>query len=176
MKSREGLLTTGQAAGLLGSSRQHVVDLCQRGQLDYQTTGAHRRVRRSDVEALARRRRGVTREEVRSLWLNRAVAAQLAQEPERVLALARENLARFQRIHAGRSAERWLKRWERILEQGPELAMETLTSTAPEASELRQNSPFPGALDNKQRHAVLDAFDRYWKQRVAWIARSWGLF
>jgi excisionase family DNA binding protein len=168
MKSLESqLLTTGQAAGLLGSSRQHIVDLCQRGQLDYQTTGAHRRLRRADVEALARRRRGVTREELRSLWLNRAVAAQLAQDPERVLGLARENLARFRRIHEGRSAEQWLKRWEWILDQGPELAMETLTSTAPEAFDLRQNSPFPGALNDSQRHAVLDAFDRYWRQRVA---------
>jgi len=39
--------------------------------------------------------------------------------------------------------------------------METLTSTAPEAADLRQNSPFPGAL------TVLDYFDRYWRQRVA---------
>ncbi len=161
------LLTTGQAARLLGSSRQHVVDLCQRGRLNYQTTGAHRRLRRTDVEALAWRRRGMTREQLRSLWLNRAVAAQLAQEPERVLKLARENLARFQKIHASRSAERWLKLWEEILDQGPEVVMETLTSTAPEASELRQNSPFPGALADTQRRAVLDSFDRYWKQRVA---------
>ena len=109
----------------------------------------------------------MTREEQRSLWLNRAVAAQLAQNPERVLGLARENLARFRRIHAGRSAERWLKRWQEILDGGPEVTMETLTSTAPEAFELRQNSPFPGALAVKQRLAVLDAFDRYWKQRVA---------
>lgn len=161
------LLTTGQAARLLGSSRQHVVDLCRRGELDYQTTGAHRRLRASDVKALARRRRGMTREELRSLWLNRAVAAELAQDPERVLALARENLARFRQIHAGRSADRWLKRWQQILDQGPEPAMEALTSTAPEASDLRQNSPFPGALADSQRRAVLDSFDRYWKQRLA---------
>src|SRR5207247_9059361 len=162
------LLTTGQAAGLLGCSRQHVVDLCQRGQLDYQTTGAHRRLRRSDVEALARRRRGMTREELRSLWLNRAVAAEMAQDPDRVIGLARENLARFQRIHAGRSAEHSLKRWEWILDQGPELAMETLTSTAAEASDLRQNSPFPGVLTERPCHAAPAALCGEWGQRV-WI-------
>ena len=161
------LVTTGEAARMLGSSRQHVVDLCQRGTLDYQTTGVHRRLRRTDVEALARGRRGMTREQLRSLWLNRAVAAELAQRPERVLELARENLSRFQKIHAGRSAERWLKRWERILAQGPEVVMETLTSTAPEASDLRQNSPFPGTLSDRQRRAILDGFDRYWKRRAA---------
>lgn len=165
-KSDTELLTTGEAARMLGSSRQHVVDLCQRGKLDCQTTGTHRRLLRTDVQALARRQ-AMTREQVRSLWLNRAVAAQLAQEPERVLGLARDNLARFQKIHARRSAERWLKRWGEILDQGPEVVMQTLTSTAPEASELRQNSPFPGALADSERRAVLDGFDRYWKQRVA---------
>lgn len=161
------LVTTGEAARMLGSSRQHVVDLCQRGKLDYQTTGVHRRLRRTDVEALARGRRGMTREQLRSLWLNRAVAAELAQQPERVLGLARENLGRFQKIHASRSAEHWLKRWERILAQGPEVVMETLTSTAPEASDLRQNSPFPGTLSDGQRRAILNGFDRYWKGRAA---------
>jgi len=167
MESTErDLLTTGQAAGLLGSSRQHVVDLCERGELGYQTTGVHRRVRRDDVEALARRRRVMTREQMRSLWLNRAVAAQLAQDPERVLGLARVNLARFQEIHARRSPEYWLKRWDRILSQGPEVVMQTLTSTTPQASELRQNSPFPGVLTDDQRHSVLDSFERFWLQRA----------
>jgi excisionase family DNA binding protein len=161
------LLTTGQAARVLGSSRQHVVDLCERGELNCQTVGSHRRVRRDDLQALARRRRGLTREQLRSLWLNRAVAAQVAQEPERVLGLARENLDRFYEIHAGRSAEYWLKRWDRILARGPEVVMETLTSTTPEASELRQNSPFAGVLTDDQRLSVLDAFERFWKQRAA---------
>src|SRR6266567_2483790 len=71
------LITTGQAAQLLGCSRQHVVDLCERGDFDFQTTSVHRRLRRGDVQAFARRRHGMTREELRSLWLNRAVAARL---------------------------------------------------------------------------------------------------
>ena len=46
------LLTTGEAATLLNCSRQHVVDLCDRGDLPFTTVGTHRRVRRSDVEAI----------------------------------------------------------------------------------------------------------------------------
>src|SRR2546428_12705679 len=106
MKSLETeLVTTGEAARMLGSSRQHVVDLCQRGTLDYQTTGVHRRLRRTDVEALARGRRGMTREQLRSLWLNRAVAAELAHRPEYVLVLSSGNLWRFHRDDASRCAE-----------------------------------------------------------------------
>jgi excisionase family DNA binding protein len=48
------LLTTGEVAVLLGSSRQHVVDLWERGLLPYVRVGTHRRVRRADVEAVLR--------------------------------------------------------------------------------------------------------------------------
>ncbi|MPY81460.1 MAG: helix-turn-helix domain-containing protein, partial [Actinophytocola sp.] len=37
----EQLLSTGQAAEVLGCSRQHVVDLCSSGQLPYVTVGTH---------------------------------------------------------------------------------------------------------------------------------------
>ena len=60
------LITTGEAARLLGVSRQHVVDLCDRGLLACERTPVHRRVRRTDVDVL-RRRGELTREEMRSL-------------------------------------------------------------------------------------------------------------
>lgn len=61
--------TTGEAALILNSSRQHVVDLCNRGDLPYVTVGTHRRIRRSDLEAVAERTLGLTRDQRRSLWL-----------------------------------------------------------------------------------------------------------
>ena len=127
----------------------------------------HRRLLRSEVEALARPRRGVTREELRSLWLNRAVAGHLARDPQRVLMRARRNLERFSQIHSGSTVEHWLKRWQNVLDQGPEAVMETLTSTTPEAADLRQNSPFAGVLPQRERRAVLNSFARYWKQTAA---------
>ncbi len=42
-------LTTGEAARLLGTSRQHVVDLCNAGHLPYRVVGKHRRVSRHDI-------------------------------------------------------------------------------------------------------------------------------
>ena len=39
-----GLLTTGEVAKLLGTSRQQVVNLCERGDLPFVMVGKHRRV------------------------------------------------------------------------------------------------------------------------------------
>jgi hypothetical protein len=118
------------------------------------------------VEAL-RKRSQLTREETRSLWLNRAVAARVARDPVAILARARQNLDRFERIHEGTSVTTWLERWRRVLDDGPEAVMEVLTSTAPDASELRQNSPFPGVLPEDERRAVLDSFTDYWSRAAA---------
>lgn len=163
---RRDLLRTGEAARLLGTSRQHVVDLCDRGELECVRTPVHRRVRRDEVEALVRRKQ-VTREELRSLWFNRAVAARIARDPDRALKRARANLARLQAVHAGGSAIHWVKRWDEVLAKGPEVVMETLTSLSPDAAELRQNSPFPGVVPESERRRVLESFSRYWKHTTA---------
>jgi excisionase family DNA binding protein len=68
------LLTTGEAAKILNTSRQHVVDLCDRGELPFVTTGSHRRILRADVEALRTRTQRLTRDQERSLWLGYATA------------------------------------------------------------------------------------------------------
>lgn len=166
MKRTPELITTGEAARLLGVSRQHVVDLCDRGLMPCERTPVHRRLRRSDVEAL-RKPRELTREEMRSLWLNRAVAARIAQDPVTVLSRARQNLDRFEQIHEGTPVGIWLERWRRVLDSGPEAVMKVLTSTAPEASELRQNSPFPGVVPDDERHAVLRSFADHWRGSAA---------
>jgi len=59
-------LTTGEAAEILGDSRQHVVDLCERGDLACSKPGAHRRIRRSEVARLASP--GLNREQEKALW------------------------------------------------------------------------------------------------------------
>jgi hypothetical protein len=104
---------------------------------------------------------------MRSLWLNRAVASRVAQDPVGVLAHARRNLDRFAKIHEGSSVVTWLERWRRVLDSGPEAVMQVLTSTAPEAAELRQNSPFAGVLPAAERRAVLDSFANAWQPGAA---------
>ena len=151
------LLTTGEAAALLGSSRQHVVDLCERGELSFTTTGKHRRLRRGDVEAIQARTHRLTRDQRRSLWLAYAVAAHVVEDPEGAVAVARINLEQMRRAVRG-EARLWLDEWERLLDGPVDELLETLTSRSPRARELRQNSPFAGLLGDEERLRLLAAW------------------
>jgi len=156
MRAGGGLLTTGEAAVLLRSPRAHVVDLCLRGLLPYVVVGAQRRIRRADVEALIRP--GLSQEESQSLWLHRAVAGKVVQNPAAILAAAAINLRRLRRLHPEGGAWEWLDRWEIVLDEGAEALLDALTSSAEYAVELRRSSPFAGILTEKERQQVLDAF------------------
>ena len=150
------LVTTGQAAILLRSSRAHVVDLCLRGLLPYVRVGGQRRIRRSDVEALIQP--GLSRDDMASLWLHRAVAGKVVANPPALLAAASINLRRLRRLHPeGRSWE-WLDRWEAVIEDGAEAVLEALTSSAEYATDLRRTSPFAGILTEAERKTVLEAY------------------
>jgi len=150
------LVTTGQAAILLRSSRSHVVDLCLRGLLPYVRVGGQRRIRRADVEAMIQPT--LTREQLEALWLHRAVAGKVVANPPALLAAAAINLRRLRRLHPeGRSWE-WLDRWDAVLEEGAEAVLDALTSSASFAVELRRNSPFAGVLSEQERRAVVEAF------------------
>lgn len=144
----------------MGSSRQHVVDLCDKGVLAHVRVGKHRRIRRCDVDALLRP--SLTRDQLKALWLHRAVAGKLVASPEMVLDKARQNLARLHQIHPTGMTAAWLDAWESTLRSGVEAVLDVLTSRDPHAVELRQNSPFAGVLSEQERHAVLDAFVNHW--------------
>ncbi len=155
------MISTGEAAELLGVSRQHVVDLCDRELLDSVRIGRHRRIRRSAVlEVLpAPARRDVER----LLWLHGAVAGRLVLDPDRVIAKAKANLSRLRSIHPRGGIAALLAEWSRILDQGVDAVFETLTSRSPRAAELRQSSPFAGVLPEATRRQVLDAFQSHWR-------------
>lgn len=160
------VIRTGEAAKLLGCSRQHVVDLCDSGKLPVtRQEGSHRYLRRSDVLAMAHR--SLTRDQQQSLWLHAAIAGHLVAEPELVLARARENLDRFSKVHAGTMAERWLDRWRSTLGSGLDRVLTLLLSDTPQAAELRQNSPFTGILSEEERIKVLTSFWKYWRSEHA---------
>ena len=156
----EVLLTTGEAAKLLSSSRQHVVNLCNSGDLPYETVGRHRRIRRRDLEALRGRTRRMSRDQRRSLWLNTAVAGNLVRRPAEVLAQAERNLAVLEARHPRGQAAHWLKEWRELLSGPTERILEVLTSPTPWAREMRQNSPFAGVLNENERMEVLEQFQR----------------
>jgi excisionase family DNA binding protein len=156
------LIPTGEAARLLGCSRQHVVNLCNAGTLTVVRKGrSHRYVRRSEVLALSGQ--GPTRDQEQSRWLHAAIASHLVSQPDWVLARARENLDRFAAIHSGTMAEYWLDIWRQTLNAGTDLVLNVLVSDAPRARDLRQNSPFTGILPDHERRAVLRSFSQHWR-------------
>lgn len=155
------LIRTGEAAAILGSSRQHVVDLCNQGLLSSERSPTQRRLRRSEVETLAARLGAnvrLNRDQRQSLWLHAAVAGHLVVDPIGTLERARTNLGRLRRAHSSGMSSRWLEAWQAVLSGGPEAVLQTLTSQTPKAIELRQNSPFAGVLSDHERRAVLGAF------------------
>lgn len=158
-------MTTGQVAALLGRSRQGVVDLCERGELPSMWIGAHRRIRRRDVQRLLDP--PFTREQERSLWLHRVVAGRLMVDPDGVLAKARANIRRQQEVHRGSWSEPWTTAWESVLDRPLDELAETLVSRGPVAVELRQNSPFAGVLTVEERLTALDSFYAYWRRTHA---------
>jgi excisionase family DNA binding protein len=157
------LIRTGEAAKILGTSRQHVVDLSNRGVLRSRRVGVHRRLDRAEVEALVTE--PLRRDARQSLWLHRAVAGRVVTEPATSLAKARKNLQTMR--SANPSSSHWLGDWERILDRGPEEVARMLTAESPEAVELRQNSPFAGVLSDRARRRALSAFRADDRARVS---------
>ena len=154
------LLTTGEAAKLLNSSRQHIVDLCNRGDLPYVTVGTHRRIRRSDVESHRNRTARMTRDQRRSLWLSYAVAGELVRDPARSIRLANENLQQLRAKVRGQ-ASRWIDEWQRLLNGTLYRLLRDYTSQSPKGRELRQNSPFAGVLADSDRQRVLNEWAQH---------------
>ncbi|GAA2165053.1 excisionase family DNA binding protein [Humibacillus xanthopallidus] len=152
------LLSTGEVAHLLGTSRQHVVNLCDAGLLPYALVGRHRRIRRSDVELARSGSQRLSRDQRRSLWIGTAVAGKLVTDPARVLTQARKNLVQLRTQHRRGQAQRWLDDWEHLLSGPLEAVVEVLTAKTPYAREMRQNSPFANVLTQDERLRVINNF------------------
>lgn len=158
--TREELLTTGEAARLLGVTRQTVVNLTDRGDLPFETSGTHRRIRRSDVELVRADQARLTRDQRRSLWLAAAIAGKVATNPELAVDVAHKNLALMRSRNPRGMTVRWLDRWDDLLHGPLDRVLTTLTSPAPHAREMRQNNPFAGLLTEEERNRALEAFKR----------------
>lgn len=154
------LLTTGEAAKILGVSRQHIVDLCDRGLLPFTYAGTkHRRIRRGDLEEFRAGSDRLSRDQQRSLWLAYATAGRIVADPDAARAIALHELDRMDDIARGQ-ARAWLVEWRRLLAGPLPLLLDALTDRSLRGRELRQNSPFAGLLSQGEREQVLEAWRR----------------
>ncbi|MGH3848908.1 MAG: helix-turn-helix domain-containing protein [Pseudonocardiaceae bacterium] len=159
----ETLLKTGEVAQLLGVSRQHVANLCDRGEIACVYVGTHRRVPSSEAERLVSP--ALTREEEKSLWLHRALLTPMMAETDAVMSKARQNLNRWAGMHRHDGMTmRYFTKWEHVLNAGIDAAMQVMTSPSAQARELRQNSPFAGVLPEETRARVLQSFNEHWSR------------
>ena len=156
------LLRTGDVGRLLGVSRQHVVDMCDRGEITFVRVGSHRRISRSEVSRMTG---ALSRKQERSLWLHQALLSELLTRPTEVLEKARHNLDRWRSVHRPDGMTiRYLDEWSEVLDSGLDAVIETLTSCTSKSCELRQNTPFAGVLSDETRVQVLRSFNQHWSR------------
>ena len=161
---KEPAMTSTQVAQFLGTSRQHVADLADRGMIPCWRTGTHRRFRRADVVAYQERTQGRAHAGIlesmnltdrRSLAYGLLIAKKLVVAPDPVLGQARRNLARQRTVHTDGSADRYLNAWAELLAGPTEAILNVLTSTDQRSVALRHAAPFAGVLTDADRRSVI---------------------
>lgn len=98
----------------------------------------------------------LTREDRRSLAVHAAVAERLREDPDAVLARARESLAHMRTLHP--TARQLLDEWQVVLRRPVEALVKVLCDRSMWARELRHVTPFTGVLSARERAQVYRKF------------------
>ena len=93
-----------------------------------------------------------------ALWLGRAAAGRIAQDPDGSLELARQVLT--ERRQRNPDARPYLSRWEQVIGQGPESTMRLLTATDPAALSMQNMSPFTKGIPLSERARIAEMVSR----------------
>ena len=91
----------------------------------------------------------------RSIAMHRAIAEKLRANPA-LLEIARENITRWAPA-AGRSRH-YLDAWLEVLEKPLEEVLALIVEDTEEMRAMRQNNPFAGVLNPRERWAIYDLF------------------
>ena len=102
-----------------------------------------------DVDRLLPRSRTHRDAERQALAYHRLIAERL---DENLLDRAHRQLERWR--SSGRIHNRWATEWERVLSSSVEEIRKVITADTPTARELRQTSPFTGALNEQERRRL----------------------
>lgn len=91
------------------------------------------------------------REERFPYELHVMLGMRLHEEPSRLRSLARSNLERMRRTPRAAVAERWLDQWDELLELPDDALEKAMLANDEKGRDLRQISPFAGALSGEDR-------------------------
>ncbi|WP_212746908.1 helix-turn-helix domain-containing protein [Sinomonas gamaensis] len=101
-------------------------------------------------------RRPLERREERVSWeLHRAVADKLLRDPNPILAIARENIARMNEQPRSPYAQGWVDEWERLVAGPVPKLIARMLDSDERAIDLRQMGPFAGVLTQEERLAAI---------------------
>lgn len=103
------------------------------------------------IRAAKRRHPAARREERFPFELHVMLGMRLREEPSRLRNLARMNLESMRRTPRAAVAERWLDRWEELLQLPDDELENAMLTDDEEGRDLRQISPFAGALSSEDR-------------------------
>lgn len=96
------------------------------------------------------------REDRVALELHRSVAEKLRIDPDAVLSHVAGNLARLREVTQGDLVQGWLDQWEQLTTASIDTLIDGMLEQSSLGRELRQNSPFAGALTRDERLAAIE--------------------
>jgi hypothetical protein len=100
------------------------------------------------------------REERVTMELHLALAQKLRCDPQAVLAVAPKNLERLRSRLTSPIGQGWVSRWAELLESPVEDLISGMLADTTEGRDLRQNSPFAGALTQSERIGAIERANR----------------
>ncbi|MDQ0261375.1 helix-turn-helix domain-containing protein [Sinomonas atrocyanea] len=104
------------------------------------------------IEKAKRRRPAMGRREQRVSWeIHRAIADRIRQDPRPVLEVALKNLDRMKAKRRDEYARGWVEEWESLVRGDVSALIERMLGTDERAIDLRQMTPFAGAVSQADR-------------------------
>jgi len=102
----------------------------------------------------------IRREERVAMELHRELAQKLRKDPSAVLAIVPRNLDRLRNRLSSPRAMSWIARWSEIVLLPIDDLVAAMLEDSPIGRELRQNSPFVGALTQEERLRAIERANR----------------
>lgn len=100
------------------------------------------------------------REERVTMELHRALADKLKKDPKRSLEVVPANIGRLRNRLSSPLGQEWVDRWVELVDSPIDVLIAGMLADTPEGRELRQNSPFAGALTQDERLAAIERANR----------------